>query len=209
MYKYDVDKMYSYIKGYSMALEYENTVKALAFARKCHSGQMRKGGEPYIVHPLTMASHAITLKIADDNLLAAILLHDVVEDCNVAIDELPVSNEVKTIVYLVTYKKPANKEDKIATQTYYYNEIGENKVASLVKLLDRCHNVSTMAGTFTAAKITEYIEETERFILPLIRSTKDKWPEISDALFVIKYHIHSVIDSLKIINELKEEMKHE
>ena len=209
MYKYDVDKMYSYIKGYSMALGYDNTVKALAFARKCHSGQMRKGGEPYIVHPLTMASHAITLKIANDELLAAILLHDVVEDCNVSVHELPVSNEVKTIVWLVTYDKPENKQDKIATQTYYYKEIGENREASLVKLIDRCHNVSTMAGTFTPAKITEYIEETERFILPLIRNTKDKWPEISDALFIIKYHIHSVIDSLKVINEIKEELKNE
>ena len=206
MYHYNVDKMYSYNKGYAMALHFTNTVKAMAFARKCHYGSMRKGGEPYIVHPLTMVSHAIALGIASDELLAALMLHDVVEDCNVSVDELPVSDEIKSIVYLVTYRKPANKQDKEVQQTYYYNQIGENKIASLVKIFDRCHNVSTMAGTFTPEKIDEYITETEKFIMPLIRSTKDTWPELNDELFVLKYHIDSVISSLKSMRDFEKSM---
>ena len=77
MYKYSMDKTYSYIKGYAMALHFDNTVKALAFARSKHDGCTRRNGEPYIIHPLTMTSHAIALGIAEDNLLATLLLHDV------------------------------------------------------------------------------------------------------------------------------------
>ena len=67
----------------------------------------------------------------------------------------------------------------------------------MVKLLDRCDNVSTMAGVFTEAKIRQYIQETREFVLPLLRQSKDQWPEESNALFVLKYHIYSVIDGLE------------
>ena len=206
MYHYNVDKMYSYNKGYAMALHFTNTVKAMAFARACHDGSMRKGGEPYIVHPLTMASHAISLGVASDNLLASLMLHDVVEDCNVTVDDLPVNDEIKQVIRLVTYHKPENPENKEMAQICYYNAIEENQIACLVKLFDRCHNVSTMAGTFTPAKIDEYIKETEQFIMPLIRKTKDKWPELNDELFVLKYHIDSVISSLKAMRDFEKSM---
>jgi GTP pyrophosphokinase len=80
---FSADKMYTYLKGYAMGADMEQTLLALAFARDKHSGQLRKDGEPYIIHPLTMACNAIALEIRDDYLIAAILLHDVVEDCNI------------------------------------------------------------------------------------------------------------------------------
>ena len=203
MYHYSLDKMYSYNKGWCMARGYKQAVKAMAFARKCHDGQIRKNGEPYIIHPLTMMSHAISLGVASDALLASLALHDVVEDCDVEVGNLPVSSEVREVIRLVTYHKPNNPDNKEMAQTCYYNSIEENQTACLVKLFDRCHNVSTMAGTFTAAKIDEYINETEKFILPLLRHTKDKWPELNDELFVLKYHIDSVISSLKAMRDMQ------
>ena len=65
------------------------------------------------------------------------------------------------------------------------------------ELLDRCDNVSTMAGVFSEEKIHQYIQETREFVLPLLRQTKDHWPGESNALFVLKYHICSVIDGLE------------
>ena len=206
MYHYNIDKMYSYNKGYCMALFFNEAVRAMAFARKCHEGSTRKGGEPYIVHPLTMCSHAVALGVADDTLLASLMLHDVVEDCNVTVDELPVNDEIKQVIRLVTYHKPANPASKETAQICYYNAIRDNKYACLVKLFDRCHNVSTMAGTFTPAKIDEYIEETEKFIMPLLRHTKDTWPELNNELFVLKYHIDSVISSLKAMRDFEKSM---
>ena len=57
-----------------------------------HEGQQRKSGEPYIVHPLTMACNALALGIRDDKVVATILLHDVCEDCDVSLKELPISH---------------------------------------------------------------------------------------------------------------------
>ena len=66
----------------------------------------------------------------------------------------------------------------------------------MTKLIDRCHNVSSMAGTFSVAKLKAYIEETRHYVLPLLRKAKKQYPEDSDQLFLLKYHIVSVVDSI-------------
>ena len=60
------EKMYTYIRGFATALNMEQTLKALSFAREKHSGQFRKSGEPYIIHPLTMSCDAMSMGIKDD-----------------------------------------------------------------------------------------------------------------------------------------------
>lgn len=77
------ERMYTYIKGYAAALGWTDVLNALAFARRAHGGQARKDGQPYIVHPLTMACHALALGIKDQTVIAGCLLHDVCEDCGV------------------------------------------------------------------------------------------------------------------------------
>lgn len=188
--KFDSVKTYSFIKGMAMGLGWGNTINALSFAREAHGEQLRKNGEPYIIHPLTMASHATALGIREDAIVAACLLHDVVEDCGVSVSSLPVDGIVQSLVKLLTYSK---NEDL----SHYYEGILLDKRACIVKLLDRCNNVSTMAGVFTKEKLESYIEETRAHVLPLLRQTKNKWPEYSNILFVLKYHIIAVIDGLE------------
>lgn len=66
----------------------------------------------------------------------------------------------------------------------------------MTKLIDRCHNVSSMAGTFSVEKLKSYIDETRHYVLPLLRKVKNRYPEDSDILFVLKYPIVSVVDSI-------------
>ena len=66
-----------------------------------------------------------------------------------------------------------------------------------MKLLDRCNNISTMAIGFTKDKIVQYIEETEAYAFPLLDHVKDTWPEYYNAAFLLKYHIKSILESLK------------
>ena len=191
------DKMYTYIRGFASALNMEQTLRALPYAREKHSGQMRKSGEPYIVHPLTMACDAMSMGIKDDNIIATILLHDVCEDCGVSLQELPANDVVRRGVQLMTFTV-LDGETKEVAKTRYYNMLIQSKEAVITKLIDRCHNVSSMAGTFSIEKLKSYIDETRTYVLPLLRQAKDHFPEESDRLFTLKYHITSVVDAIDL-----------
>ena len=54
-----------------------------------------------------------------------------------------------------------------------------------------------MAGTFSKEKLIAYIEETWHYVLPLLRKAKEVYPNDSDVLFALKYHICSVVDSIE------------
>ena len=191
------DKMYTYIRGFATALRMEQTLKALTFSREKHQGQLRKSGEPYIVHPLTMACDAMSMGIKDDNIIATILLHDVCEDCGVSLQELPVNDVVRRGVQLMTFTVLDGETKEIA-KTQYYNMLIQSKEAVITKLIGRCHNVSSMAGTFSIEKLKSYINETRTYVLPLLRQAKDHYPEESDRIFTLKYHITSVADAIDL-----------
>ena len=192
---FNAEKMYTFIRGYASGRGMTQTICALSFAREKHKGQLRKNGEPYIVHPLTMACHALALEINDDNTVATILLHDVCEDCGVTLCQLPVNETVRHAVDLMTFTVEDGETKEIA-KSRYYNALPSCREAALAKLIDRCHNVSSMAGTFSVEKLHAYIEETRQYVLPLLRKVKEKYPEESNVLFVLKYHITSVVDAI-------------
>ena len=149
---YNHEKMYTYIKGFATGAGMKETLKALSLAREKHCGQMRKSGQPYIVHPLTMACDAISMGIRDDSVVATILLHDVCEDCGVSVAELPFSEAVKKGVALMSFRV-MDGETKETAKNRYYNMLIQSREATLTKLIDRCHNVSSMAGTFSVSKL--------------------------------------------------------
>lgn len=193
---FNTGKMFTFIKGFATAGGYSQTLQALIFARSKHAEQKRKSGEPYINHPYTMALHAISLGIATDNLLATILLHDVLEDCEgVRLSDLPVGPEVREAVSLLTFSVATHETKEQALQRYY-SAISHNKYASFTKIFDRCHNVSSMAGTFTAFKLDQYIAETDKFVIPLIDSAKEHWPDKTNFLFALQYQIIAVTDAI-------------
>ena len=205
------DQMYTRLKTIAQDRLYSETYKALAYMREHHDGQFRKPGKhgdahvPYIKHPLMMACHALALGINDDALLAAVLLHDVVEDTDTTLEELPFSEEVRTIVGLVTFIKPESGDpvEKDAAKKTYYENIRRHPKACVLKVLDRCNNVSTMAQSFTREKLIEYVKETEDYVLPLITQIKEYYPEYADIAFIVKYHIISVIESVKNLLDQK------
>ena len=137
---------------------------------------------PYINHPLTMACHALAMGLEDDALLAAVLLHDVCEDCGVEPSELPVDPDVQHVVALVT--KPVHGFD----ERKYYMAISENPMAAMVKCLDRCNNLSGMAAGFSVERIQDYIEETERYYPTLLDVIKDQ-PEYNNAAWLLSYQM--------------------
>ena len=177
------------------------THSALRYMKEKHAGQFRKPSlfnkaeVPYITHPLLMACHAHALQIREDSILATALLHDVCEECKIKSAYLPFPDEIRTAVGLLTKEDPAS--GKQTTNNKYYEGIAANRIATIVKILDRCNNISTMAGSFTQEKLVEYIKETEKYVMPLLDHARHTIPEYADAFFLIRYHMNSVLESLK------------
>ena len=192
------EHMYTFVKATATAKALNGTLRALPFAKDKHKDQFRKGKDhiPYINHPLTMTCHALAMGIQDDDVLAAILLHDVVEDCQVALDELPANDKVKDIVDRVSKAELPGQERSVFKKRYHAR-IMENPAASIVKVIDRCNNLSMMATGFDREKMITYIVETEEYVFPLIEKLKDTEPQYSNALFLIKYQMLSVMETAK------------
>lgn len=194
------EKMATYIGAYCNAKHLYETRRALACAKDKHSGQFRKKGHgdervPYIYHPLLLTCHALALGLEEDDLLSACLLHDVCEDCGVDPEELPISEETREAVRLLTKWDGFEKTDR--DETLYYNGIAGNRIAAVVKLLDRCHNISSMASCFSDEHMAEYIKETQEYIYPLMEKAREAYPEYSNQLFLIRYHMKSVVEALR------------
>lgn len=147
---------------------------------------------PYIIHPLTMTCHALAMGLEEDALLAALLLHDVCEDCGVAPEELPVCREVQEIVRLVT--KPEDR--KSFSEEEYYGAISQNPKACMVKCIDRCNNVSGMADGFRPARMQDYITETETYYPELLKVLEEQ-PEYKNAAWLLSYQVRSLLCAAK------------
>lgn len=198
------DNMFTRMRTIALSESLSSTYKALQYMREYHAGQFRKKGKfateqvQYINHPLMMACQAHAMGLRDDVLLAAILLHDVVEDTGVRVQELPFDREIREIVDLVSFSIPEGMT-KAQAKAQYYERIGANAKACLVKVIDRCNNVSTMVGSFSRERLEQYILETEEYILPLLDTMKNIHPAYSDAAFLIKYHLLSVLETIKCL----------
>lgn len=123
--------------------------QAFVFSNKCHTGQVRKSGEPYITHPLAVAQ-ILASWFVDAQSLAAALLHDVMEDTGVSKLELT-EKFGRQIAELVD---GLSKLDRLEFQTREEAEaenfrkmllaMARDVRVILVKLADRLHNMRTL-----------------------------------------------------------------
>ena len=190
------DHMSSFLKGKLKACNLQQSLSALSYAKDMHEGVYRKPKEanvPYINHPLTMACHALALGLTDDELIAAILLHDVSEDCDIPASELPFSEGVQKLVSLVTKTEPFFNEKA------YYAAISGDPKACLVKCIDRCNNLSGMSFGFSADKIEKYVKETETYYPELLRTIKE-CPNYNDAAFLLEYQMKGLVEMAKRVH---------
>lgn len=202
---FDEKRMFTYVSGYANSHGLVQTKNALLFATQKHEGQFRKGKEraPYIVHPLNMACHALALGITDDVIVATILLHDVCEDCGMKPEELPVDETVQRAVRYITFEI-RDGETKAQAKARYFHNIKKNREASIAKIIDRCNNISSMVHGFSKKRMKAYIEETRTYILPLLRVVKSMYPEYDNQMFLLKYHICSVMGAIEGMEALEQ-----
>lgn len=193
---YNWEHMKTYVKTTAKNFKLYNTLKAVDFAVAAHEGQKRKRSVvPYIYHPLNLACHALSMDIIDDEIIAACMLHDVVEDCGKTLDDLPVNDETKELVRLLTHEK-VSKEKRDEVMEAYYDAIVANPKAALIKCMDRCNNLTTMSWGLSRERIYRMIKETEEYYPRLIDAIKAT-PEYNNAAWLLRYQIESMLDIYK------------
>src|SRR4051812_37878192 len=123
--------------------------RAFEFSESAHRGQFRKSGEPYITHPLAVASILSQWRL-DAQGLAAALLHDVMEDTSVTKNELeksfgkPVADMVDGVSKLDQIEFTSKEEVQAESFRKMLLAMARDVRVILIKLADRLHNMRTL-----------------------------------------------------------------
>lgn len=150
----------------SIGTDGRNLVRdAFELARDAHKDQFRKGGQPYILHPISVALVIIReMRQKDAALVAAALLHDVVEDTDYTIEDIRdrFGADVAFLVGAVT--KPDKAQ--VANFKHILGSVKGDVRVLLLKLSDRLHNMRTL-DTMRPEKQWKISSETRFFFAPL------------------------------------------
>ncbi len=166
LYKELIDK----IRSYHPSADISMVEKAYQIALDAHKEQLRKSGEPYIIHPLCVANILAELELDKESIIAGIL-HDVVEDTILTIDEIAetFSDEIALLVDGVTKLTQLNM-DKVELQAENLRKMflamAKDIRVILIKLADRLHNLRTLKYV-PADKQREKARETMEIYAPI------------------------------------------
>lgn len=144
--------------------------KAFQFASEAHEGQKRNSGEPYITHPIAVATIVAEELELGANAVIAAFLHDVVEDTPHTIEEIKeiFGDDVAFLVDVVTKRKKSQYEHTKQIDNYkqILDSVHYDVRALLVKLADRLHNMRTL-DSMRPDKQMKIAGETDFFYAPL------------------------------------------
>ena len=174
--------------------------EACKFAEKAHEGQLRESGEPYLEHPLQVAITLADLQL-DSSALAASLLHDVCEDCDIPLPEIETrfGAEVAKLVDGVTKlsqlslqlpegvsrkSSAADSQQQAESLRKMLVAMAEDLRVVFIKLADRLHNMRTLAA-LPEKKQRHVAHETMEIYAPLAHRLgiwELKW-ELEDLAF--------------------------
>ena len=132
----------------------DRIIDAILFAFHAHKDQTRKAGGPYVVHPLRVALQALALGECTETIMAAVL-HDVVEDTSVPLDEISekFGVEVASIVAVLT-KPPRDTPDRAVI--YREQLMNAQRESKIIKILDIEDNLHDVDEAFSPKKAAAY-----------------------------------------------------
>ncbi len=166
--------------------------KAYVYSAKVHQGQIRKSGEPYLIHPLEVAGILAQLKLDEASIVTG-LLHDTIEDTLATPEELrelfgaEVSQLVDGVTKLSKFQASAtmSQEEKQAENfRKMIIAMAQDIRVILVKLADRTHNMRTL-GHMAEEKQARIAQETLDIYAPLANRLGISWikTELEDLSF--------------------------
>ncbi len=144
-----IEDFFEQVKTYLNDKQIEYVRKAYILAADAHKEQRRKSGEPYIIHPIGVASILASLQM-DEYTLAAAFLHDVVEDTEYTFDDIRnifgmvVANLVDGVTKLGKIAYISKEDRQIENYRKMFLAMARDIRVVLIKLADRLHNMRTM-----------------------------------------------------------------
>ena len=166
------DELIKRVRKYHPNTDISMIEKAYNIANTAHEGQVRKSGEPYIIHPLCVATILADLELDKETIVAG-LLHDVVEDTVMTKEEIAeeFSEEIAELVDGVTKLGQLSYDaDKVEVQAENLRKMflamAKDIRVILIKLADRLHNMRTLKY-MTPEKQKEKAKETMEIYAPL------------------------------------------
>jgi len=214
------EELINKVKTYNKFLNPVTLKKAYNFAIKAHKNQLRKSGDPYVIHPVAVASILTELKL-DSATIVTGLLHDTIEDTkatyNIVLKEF--GKEVADLVEGVT--KISELENMAAESSRAENfrklilATSKDIRVLLVKIADRLHNMRTIEAFNSEEKKQRIAKETMEIYAPLadrmgMNRIRDELEDLSFAVLNsnarnliverLKYIKNNRLDNFKIIS---------
>lgn len=188
-YAEQFQKLEELLKAHNPGVDLTMLEKAFALASEKHKDQKRKSGESFIIHPVAVATMLAEMDMDMPSVIAG-MLHDVVEDTSVTIEEIReiFGDEIAYLVDGVTKLKriPTSTKEELQNENLrkMFLSMASDIRVIVIKLVDRLHNMRTLQYVNTDAQITK-ARETLEIYTPLahrLGMTKIKW-ELEDLCF--------------------------
>ena len=216
------EQLKSLLEENSKHLDLEVIEKAYRLAEKMHEGQFRKTGEAYVEHPVAVAAIVFELGL-DTTSIAAALLHDVVEDTDVTLEEIEkefgkeTAHLVDGVTKLGKIALLTQEEEQAENLRKMLLAMSQDIRVMLIKLCDRLHNMRTYEGWKPQKQRDKALEVMEVYA-PIahrlgISNIKDELQDISlRILDPVGYEeVYNIIqregNAQKIVDTIVEEVK--
>lgn len=184
-----IDEIVQQVSGYWPGVDRELLVRAYDVAEKAHHGQLRKSGEPYIMHPLNVGAILAGIQ-TDPSAVVAGLLHDTVEDTAVTVDDIvevfdpTIARLVDGVTKLSRLDFHTAKEEQARNLRKMFLAMSSDIRVIVIKLGDRLHNMRTL-DALSPDRRRHIAEETRMIFAPLAHRLgiwRVKW-ELEDLAF--------------------------
>ncbi len=171
MTQLDAEALIQEVTAYLKPEDVAAVESALAFSAAAHQGQTRQSGEPYVSHPIAVARILTPLHM-DMQAIVAALLHDVVEDTDIHIEDVaekfgkPVAEMVEGLSKLDKLQFETQEDAQAENFRKMLMAMARDVRVILIKLADRLHNMRTL-GAVSAEKSQRIARETMEIYAPI------------------------------------------
>ena len=174
------------VQRYAPNADMDLIERAYRYADGKHKDQLRKSGEPYIIHPLAVAEIVAEIGL-DSDAIAAALLHDCLEDTDASFEEISrlfgetIAELVEGVTKLTRVQYSTMEEQQMENLRKMFMAMSKDIRVILIKIADRLHNTRTLQYQSPAKQISKSMETMEIYA-PLahrLGMQKIKW-ELED-----------------------------